>query len=276
LYYNRTVNNFGSTNVTNVYNKTVIVNNTTITNVSYNGGPGGVAVRATAAQMAVSRGEHRPPTAVQTQHVEAARGNRAQLASVNHGQPAVVATPKPGVFSGKGVVTQSRVTAAYRAPASVAVAKGDVGAQGKAAPGAPDRAVGQPAGRPVPQPVKAAPQPVKPVPQSEDRTAPKAEGKPADAPVNKPQPMRVAQPQAKVDQPEVKAAAPKAEAPKPEAPKAEAPKAEAPKAEAPKAETRPEEVKPESRPAPEKVAPDEKPGEKAPEERPKPENPPKY
>jgi hypothetical protein len=37
--YNRTVNNFGSVNITNTYNKTVI-NNTRVTNVSFNGGTG--------------------------------------------------------------------------------------------------------------------------------------------------------------------------------------------------------------------------------------------
>lgn len=40
FYYNRTVNNVNVTNITNVYNKTVVVNNNT--HVSYNGGRGGV------------------------------------------------------------------------------------------------------------------------------------------------------------------------------------------------------------------------------------------
>jgi hypothetical protein len=42
--YNRTVNNFGSTHITNVYDKTVI-NNTTAIHVSFNGGSGGTAAR---------------------------------------------------------------------------------------------------------------------------------------------------------------------------------------------------------------------------------------
>src|SRR5438552_3757305 len=45
LAYNRTVNNFGSVTVTNVYNKTVINNN--ITRVSFNGGTGGVTAQPT-------------------------------------------------------------------------------------------------------------------------------------------------------------------------------------------------------------------------------------
>ena len=48
-FYNRTVNNISSVSITNVYNKTVVVNNTT--NVSYNGGTGGTTARATPKQM---------------------------------------------------------------------------------------------------------------------------------------------------------------------------------------------------------------------------------
>ena len=47
FFYNRTVNNISNVSITNVYNKTVVVNNTT--NVSYNGGTGGTTARATRA-----------------------------------------------------------------------------------------------------------------------------------------------------------------------------------------------------------------------------------
>ena len=50
FFYNRSVNNFSNVRINNVYNKTVVVNNTT--NVSYNGGTGGTTVRPTA-QLAV-------------------------------------------------------------------------------------------------------------------------------------------------------------------------------------------------------------------------------
>src|ERR1700739_2024023 len=45
FYYNRSVTNVSVTNVTNVYNRTVVVNNTTVNRVSYNGGNGGVMAR---------------------------------------------------------------------------------------------------------------------------------------------------------------------------------------------------------------------------------------
>src|SRR6266567_4479685 len=103
FYYNRSVNNVSTTNITNVYSKTVI-NNVSGSHVSYNGGSGGTTVRPTAAQLAAARERRAAATAAQTQQVRAARTNRAQFASVNHGRPTVAATAKPGVFTGRGVV----------------------------------------------------------------------------------------------------------------------------------------------------------------------------
>ena len=101
--YNRTVNNFGSVHITNVYDKTVI-NNTTVTHVSFNGGTGGTAARPTSQEQAWAHEQHVPPTTMQTQHVQAASTNRSLLASVNHGKPSIAATSKPGDFSGHGLV----------------------------------------------------------------------------------------------------------------------------------------------------------------------------
>ena len=101
--YNRTVNNFGNVHITNVYDKTVI-NNTTVTRVSFNGGTGGTAARPTSQEQAWAHEQHIPPTTMQTQHVQAASTNRSLLASVNHGEPSIAATSKPGDFSGHGLV----------------------------------------------------------------------------------------------------------------------------------------------------------------------------
>jgi hypothetical protein len=100
LHYNRTVNNFGRVHITNVYNKTVINNNV---NVSFHGGPGGVKAEPTAAQREAEHEQHHPPTAAQTQHREAAFGNKALHAAVNHGRPPIAATARPGQFSGHGI-----------------------------------------------------------------------------------------------------------------------------------------------------------------------------
>jgi hypothetical protein len=99
--YNRTVNNFGNVNITNVYNKTVIVNNN---RVAFNGGTGGLTARPTALEEAAMRQQHVAATALQTQHEHTASTTRENLASINHGAPTVAATSKPGEFSGRGVV----------------------------------------------------------------------------------------------------------------------------------------------------------------------------
>ncbi len=103
LYYNRTVNNIDNTRITNVYNKTVI-NNVTVTRVSYNGGNGGVRAQPTAAEMQATRERHITATPVQRQHEQAARGNPVLRASQNQGHPSIAATPRAGAFSGPGVV----------------------------------------------------------------------------------------------------------------------------------------------------------------------------
>ena len=101
--YNRSVNNINTTVIHNTYNETVI-NNTHITRVSYNGGSGGVMARPTPAEARAAAMPHGAPTSEQVSHQNAARANRALYASVNHGRPAIAATPRPGAFSGAGVV----------------------------------------------------------------------------------------------------------------------------------------------------------------------------
>ena len=137
FFYNRSVNNV--TNVRNVYNKTVIVNNTY---VSYNGGAGGVQARATAQEEAAARGRHIPPTSVQSEHVRAASTNRQLFESANHGKPVIAATAKPADFSGRGVVAAKAAAPIYK-PAtdrSVAPSRGNNAApenRGEARPNNP-------------------------------------------------------------------------------------------------------------------------------------------
>ena len=66
-YYNRAVNNVGSAHITNVYNQTVVVNNT---RVSYNGGQGGLSTAPTARERTADQEHHVPPTAEQTRQHE--------------------------------------------------------------------------------------------------------------------------------------------------------------------------------------------------------------
>lgn len=107
--YNRTVNNISNTNITKIYNKTVITN-TTVNRVSYNGGNGGVAARPTPAEARVAAMPHTRVTPLQLQHEQAAHKNRAQFAAMNHGVPTVGATARPARFSGPGVIPASNKT----------------------------------------------------------------------------------------------------------------------------------------------------------------------
>ncbi len=98
FFYNRSVANIGGgTVITNVYSKTVINNN--VTNVSFNGGQGGVRAEATAEEMRAANERHIPPTKEQFDHRKLASQDRSLRASVNGGHPAKAATPRPGDFS---------------------------------------------------------------------------------------------------------------------------------------------------------------------------------
>jgi hypothetical protein len=112
FYYNRSVSNVNVTNIHNVYNTTVI-NNTTVNRVSYNGGSGGITARPRPEEEAAARERHIPPVAAQAQHAQAARANPELRASVNHGTPAVAATPKPGAFNDRAVVPAKQAGAPY-------------------------------------------------------------------------------------------------------------------------------------------------------------------
>ncbi len=108
--YNSSVNRVNVTVIHNTYNTRVVTNNTT--RVSYNGGNGGVRARETARDRQVAKERHIERTSMQTQHVQAAKADRSQFASVNKGRPAVAATPKPGAFNDRGVVHAKEAGAA--------------------------------------------------------------------------------------------------------------------------------------------------------------------
>lgn len=99
FYYNREVNHITNVNVTNVYNKTVVVNNN-VTRVSYNG-PGGATARPTADETRFAGERHTPAVAAQMQHQTLASHNEAMRATVNHGSPAIAATARPGAFAAR-------------------------------------------------------------------------------------------------------------------------------------------------------------------------------
>jgi WXXGXW repeat (2 copies) len=102
--YNTAVTNVNTTVIHTTYINRTVINNVTVNRVSYNGGPGGNVVRPNAAEEAAMHERHTVATAEQAQHEHAAGGNRALLASVNHGRPSIAATSRPGQFEGHGVM----------------------------------------------------------------------------------------------------------------------------------------------------------------------------
>jgi hypothetical protein len=194
FYYNRSVSNVNVTNIHNVYNTTVI-NNTTINRVSYNGGNGGTNARPTQQQESVARERHTPPVAAQTQHEQEARSNPEQRAAVNHGTPAVAATPKPGAFSDHAVVHATATGTPYIAPVRAAVQPANT-------PGRPENNAGRsdkttpnnsPENRvPIPRPNQ--PQPNKPEPNGPSTAQPERQREtnrtPAAQPNHRPEPNR--------------------------------------------------------------------------------------
>src|SRR5579883_3269855 len=149
LFYNSAVVNVSNTHITNVYVNRTVINNVTVNHVAYNGGPGGIQARPTAAQEAVAHERHLPPIAAQREQITRARANPQMRASANHGAPPVAATPRPGVFKGAGVVharaaSPAAAAAAARIHTEAAKAGPARGAEGT-----------RPAERPAPQSERA-------------------------------------------------------------------------------------------------------------------------
>jgi hypothetical protein len=91
--YNTAVLNVNQTVIRNVYvDKTVVVNTTDVTRVSYNGGEGGTTARPSPQQQQVGRARHIPPEQSQLQNRQAALSNPQLRASTNEGKPPVAAT----------------------------------------------------------------------------------------------------------------------------------------------------------------------------------------
>lgn len=102
--YNTAVVNVNRTVVHNTYvDRTVIQNHTVVNNrVSYNGGRGGINARARNEEMQANRENHTPITREQQTHFDAARADRSQFHSVNHGAPSRPSMGRVGGGGGRG------------------------------------------------------------------------------------------------------------------------------------------------------------------------------
>jgi len=117
--YNQSVSHVNVSINHNVYN-TRIDGNSMVNRVSFNGGNGGVQVRATSQEEAAGRERHIAPVVAQTEHVQSARANPELRASANHGKPSVAATTKPGAFKDRGAVAAREGGTVHAAPAASA------------------------------------------------------------------------------------------------------------------------------------------------------------
>ncbi len=212
FFYNRSVNNIGSVHVTDVYEKTVVINNVTANRASFNG-PGGTEAKPTAEEEADRKETHVPPTDSQVQHARTASMKSDLFESTNHGRPAIAATVRPAAFTGPGVVKAKPNGVAPVHPVSVTPngvepeKKPETGQQKlerdqeKRAPGTgkleatprPSQKV-EPEGaarRPVGEPEKKAQPTATPSPKIEPQ---RAERRPAGEPEKKVEPERKASP----------------------------------------------------------------------------------
>ena len=114
FFYNHSYANINVVDIHNVYEERV---NVTENHISYNGGQGGLRARPTPGEEAAGRDRHIAAVAAQTEHINAARGNRELRASVNQGKPPIAATGRPGEFSGH-VEAAKEAGGAYHAPAN--------------------------------------------------------------------------------------------------------------------------------------------------------------
>jgi hypothetical protein len=93
--YNSAVMHVNTTVIHNTYIDNTVIHNTTVVNRTSFNGPGGVNARPGPQEQAAMREQHIQPTSEQVSHENFAGTNRANLASVNGGRPAMAAVSRP-------------------------------------------------------------------------------------------------------------------------------------------------------------------------------------
>jgi hypothetical protein len=139
IYYNRQVTNVNITVVHNYYEAPVP--RVQVTRISYNGGPGGIEVRPTRQELALSRYPRLAPVPAQVEHAQQAVTNRAQFAGAGNQRPKDLAATLP-------LATKYKAPEARPPEAAVRVAE-------RPAPTAPRPA--SEAARPTPEARRALP-----------------------------------------------------------------------------------------------------------------------
>jgi WXXGXW repeat (2 copies) len=116
--YNRAVVNVTNVNETNVYYNQ-ITNNTTRSNVSYHGGPGGVQTQPTTGELAAAHEPHYGMTDTQLRQASVALSTPGLAARVNHGHPQVAAIAAVGHIAGTSARAGTSAMVAHGASTSM-------------------------------------------------------------------------------------------------------------------------------------------------------------
>jgi len=102
FFYNRSVTNIGRANIVNVYNQPISVREAT--RVSFNGGPNGLDVKPTTAELDAAKEQRIAPTRNKLQNARVASRTDSAFVSENKGKPRIAATAKPGDFKGPAAI----------------------------------------------------------------------------------------------------------------------------------------------------------------------------
>ncbi len=142
--YNTAYSNVNRSVIRNVYYSHATIDNREIVNryggsrISYNGGPHGIAARATTSQRQAYTQRRFAMTAQQQQHATYARQDTNLRYNVNHGKPAIAVAPRPfsRTYHPTSVPAKDRAIAAPHAAAPAAVHHAAPAAVHHAAPAA--------------------------------------------------------------------------------------------------------------------------------------------
>ncbi len=137
FWYNSSCSHVDRRYIHNTYSKVVVVSKTTtVSRVSYNGGPGREKFEPTRADLQSRRERHVSPTVDQLKHQKIAMTSKETHFSVNRGRPAVAAVTRAGDFPPNGpsakTVPTVRSFSARSAPGDLKPSNG-----GPAGPNAP-------------------------------------------------------------------------------------------------------------------------------------------
>jgi hypothetical protein len=142
FFYNRSVNNVDVTRNHNVYN--TVIENRNENHVSFNGGAGGITVRATPQQEAVAKQRHLAPVAAQAEHAQIARANPESRAAVNLGKPPNASATLQVGYNDHQMAAPQRATEPARPQASGTAPQPHAEAPAMHSDNAPSRAVVHP------------------------------------------------------------------------------------------------------------------------------------